>query len=1857
MSYQAIGSDSSGVYRAMKKHGKKMITLLLSFAIGFGMLPAQFVRADSGVPRVSDLRTKGVGPMLWNAVKMGSGESNLGRVLKTMDWFHDNFVPFGYEYFTLDGWINNGTAHNENGYITTYHDNWLDASKSGVTDSTKPKTMTFADIAAYAHSIDVKFGMYYSPFWVLKSIANDKNNKIIGTNIPIFDICRPEDTVNGDPTFAGGYTDSHRWSFQDWYIIDPTKPGAKEYMQGMINYYKGIGVDFMKIDFIRYTEKALRAQYGGTVGYQAMLDSYEWWSQAAGPSFILAYANEESFNYMHGEALYADMVRISEDTAGRAWGHVSDAGRRGDIKPNFWDTTYNNFDGYNYFSSLSGKGNVILDGDIVYTPDLNDEEVKTSITLSVVAGGGIQIGDLMENNASTGTYGSRLHFFKNEEVIQLVKEGVIAKPLKLISPPLQSNKIVDTTDPKTQIWAGKADNGDLVLGIFNREDTPQVRTVNFSDLGLNGNFVVRDLWAKQNIGSMQGWSGTLPAHGSMLLRVSANGVTLNKSKTVLSINGGVAQDQLTATVITPAGTNTNVIWKSMDPSIATVDSNGLVKAAGAGKTFIRAEYADNTDVYAECEITVYDRNVIVNQINLNYTSATIYERNQLQLTAEVLPTAAQFRDVVWRSSDENVATVDQNGMVTGISPGNAMITVSSVDVPSVSAQSNITIERTGVFNVSSNRNVVSLLPTNTMNLSAKVVPNFIKNQAIIWSSDDPSVAKVDATGKVTAVASGITVVKATSEADPRVSMQFAVYVANEDYTFEAEDTKLTTLGSSAKFKTAAGYSGGGGVGTVGGSSTKWFSMKINVPNNVATPGLYNLGLYYAESTADTEGRVVFVDVNGVSTSGTNAYIVKGTKANNFNTPETEPLSMTVQLNPGDNIIKVYNNSANSPDFDKISLTKVFSMTHIVGRLDHVTSTGAGAIATVVSGNMKDLESSPVTAEIFKDGVLIPTDTPIYVDDTAMGAPNRSSGGSADGNGFVFARDYYVSVNKMDYPDPGTYTIVFSASLNGATQKSQPLFLFDVGKGYKEMISVDGIERKVVLGTTLQDVALPSTIEAKLDDGTKVMVPVVWDGGNPKYDGNTIGKYGFKGKLVMFEGIANLENVKASAEVTVEEQQPVQYTVTATAGANGTVSPATLMVNEGEDAVFTVTPDTGYKVDTVSAGTYDATAGTLTVSNVQADAAVTVSFKEISAVQYTITVTAGANGTVSPATLVVNEGEDAVFTVTPDTGYKVDTVSVGTYDATAGTLTVSNVQADAAVTVTFKEISTVQYIVTATAGANGTVSPATLVVNEGEDAVFTVTPDTGYKVDTVSAGTYDATAGTLIVSNVQADAAVTITFKEISAVQYTVTATAGANGTVSPATLVVNEGEDAVFTVRPDTGYKVDTVSAGTYDATAGTLTVSNVQADAAVTITFKLIHSNSGTVDSGNQGSAESTGNKSTITTVKNGNKVVVSGDFKATTDSAGKAAVAVTTTQVNEIIKALGSAEAGANTAVKLTLASDASTSEFDVKLPQTLLTQLLAAGSEEIQIVTSVGTVTFDKASINTINQSGNGDINISIAMVDTSILSENVKAAVGNRPVYHFTVQSGSTEISDFSGKVKVSIPYKPAHGEDGNAIVIYYIDKDGELNLVNVSGYDSASGMVNFVTTHFSSYAVGYNNIGFSDAAGSWAQGSITYLAARNIINGVGNGNFAPNEGVTRAQFAKMLAGILGADVSGYKDSRFSDVAADVWYAPYIEWAAANGIVSGTSNGKYEPNAPITREEMAVMITRFAKTARHTLPAKVQSPAFTDNGKISSWASEAVTAVKEAGIISGKPGNKFDPQTGATRAEAAKMLTELMQGMID
>lgn len=398
------------------------------------------------------------------------------------------------------------------------------------------------------------------------------------------------------------------------------------------------------------------------------------------------------------------------------------------------------------------------------------------------------------------------------------------------------------------------------------------------------------------------------------------------------------------------------------------------------------------------------------------------------------------------------------------------------------------------------------------------------------------------------------------------------------------------------------------------------------------------------------------------------------------------------------------------------------------------------------------------------------------------------------------------------------------------------------------------------------------------------------------------------------------------------------------------------------------------------------------------------------------------------------------------------------------------------------------------------------------------------------------------------------------------------------------------------------------------------------------------------------------VTTNTTGGTTTVTGIVTTATDASGKAAATVTASQVNAILNAVNSTAAGIGVAVQISVAADTSASRVEVNIPQDLFSRIADSKSEAIQIASGLGSVTFDQAALDTIKATGTGAIQISMAKVEASTLAEKIRDAVGSRPVYNFGVLCGTTAIVDFGGNVTVRIPYTPAQDEDLNAIVIYYIGQDGELKLVNISGYDQATGYVSFVTTHFSTYTVGYNKLNYKDTANSWAKDSITYLAARNIISGVGNGNFAPNEGVTRAQFARMLAGILGVDASNLTGSRFSDVSVQKWYAPYVEWAAENDIVAGKGNGKFEPDAPETREQMAVMITNFARTAKYTLPGKTGTSNFADQEQISSWAVEAVAAVKTAGIISGKPGNKFDPQAYATRAEAASMLTVLLKGMV-
>ena len=181
--------------------------------------------------------------------------------------------------------------------------------------------------------------------------------------------------------------------------------------------------------------------------------------------------------------------------------------------------------------------------------------------------------------------------------------------------------------------------------------------------------------------------------------------------------------------------------------------------------------------------------------------------------------------------------------------------------------------------------------------------------------------------------------------------------------------------------------------------------------------------------------------------------------------------------------------------------------------------------------------------------------------------------------------------------------------------------------------------------------------------------------------------------------------------------------------------------------------------------------------------------------------------------------------------------------------------------------------------------------------------------------------------------------------------------------------------------------------------------------------------------------------------------------------------------------------------------------------------------------------------------------------------------------------------------------------------------------------------------------------FTDVpAGIWYYDSVYDLVGRGIVHGMTKTTFAPNDNITRAQFAKILAAASGENLTQYGgQSIFVDVRDTDWFAPYVRWAYANGIVKGMSATEFAPNKKITREQMAAMICRYASYKGIDLPKINARLTFKDDSSIGGWAKDNVYAMQQAGIINGYAdgnGYVFKPKGDATRAEAARMVSAFL-----
>ena len=460
-----------------------------------------------------------------------------------------------------------------------------------------------------------------------------------------------------------------------------------------------------------------------------------------------------------------------------------------------------------------------------------------------------------------------------------------------------------------------------------------------------------------------------------------------------------------------------------------------------------------------------------------------------------------------------------------------------------------------------------------------------------------------------------------------------------------------------------------------------------------------------------------------------------------------------------------------------------------------------------------------------------------------------------------------------------------------------------------------------------------------------------------------------------------------------------------------------------------------------------------------------------------------------------------------------------------------------------------------------------------------------------------------------------------------------------------------------------TLSNDNYEITyvSGTLTVSRQSSSDG--------GSSSGGSGGGGGSSSGGSGNNDNTNQPKDKPQAPVTGETKPIQpDKNGNAAVDNSSVQ-SAIGKAKQDAKKNGTTengiAVTVPITSAAGQTSFNVTIKAQTLDLLVKENVRQFTV--AIDHLVSVNIGLDTLKQldavSAGGDIILRANKVD-ALRSTEAKAAIETRPAYDLSLVylSGGKEtpITSLNGHtISVRLYYTPAKGEQTGNLYAVYVNDAGKVEWITKSSYDASLKAVVFETGHFSVYGVGYKNPApaFTDIHNHWAADNILFAASRGLLSGTSDTTFSPNTGMTRGMFVTALGRLAGINPDSYKTGKFTDVKADAYYAPYVNWAAQNGIVEGVTATTFAPDTNINREQMAVIMANYAKKLGYDLPKTLQAVTFADNAQISSWAKNAVRAMQQAGILAGKNGNKFDPKGTATRAEVATILRRFVEIVID
>jgi hypothetical protein len=475
--------------------------------------------------------------------------------LANIDWVDHNLKSFGYDMICIDGW-GDDNQYNQFGYRNKHSDEW---------------THDYAWWSTELQSRGMTLGMYYNPLWINRSAAAS-GIKIKGTDIPLSSLIDE--------------TEDALWF--TWVQVD--RPGAEAYVKGYVQHYADMGVKYLRVDFLSWFESGV--DKGTIVGPDRPHEHYEtalrWMREACDAygmflSLVMPNLKDEAII----EIQYGHMVRINEDVAFGTWTRFNNLDRG--IRYSGWSQYHNTFDGYTYWSHISGRNNMILDGDFIRINTMaNDEEKKTVISLHAMAGGPLSVAD------QYSTIGNDLWLYQNNEILALNQDGFVGKPL--------SN---NPTDKSSQTWKGQMSNGDWIIGLFNREENIENRHLEFSTLGIEGSAKVRDLWAHNDLGGINAISADIPPHGCIIYKVVPGDNPLQSQtiefNSIADVENTILTPQinLTATASSDLPVSYEVIYGP-----AKVNGEKLIFTGGTGEILITASQLGNEEYGAAIPVPV-----------------------------------------------------------------------------------------------------------------------------------------------------------------------------------------------------------------------------------------------------------------------------------------------------------------------------------------------------------------------------------------------------------------------------------------------------------------------------------------------------------------------------------------------------------------------------------------------------------------------------------------------------------------------------------------------------------------------------------------------------------------------------------------------------------------------------------------------------------------------------------------------------------------------------------------------------------------------------------------------------------------------------------------------------------------------------------------------------------------------------------------------------------------------------------------------------------------------------------------------------------------------------------------------------